>query len=427
MKKAVVIGFSVGVLGAAAQVAHAQQSIIDDDANSPYGWDYGDEQPAASNNGDTGPHSLLEAKQQHRGYRIGTGNGMHTPIHGASGGAEIHVVEQGDTLWDISDHYFGDPWHWPELWSFNPEITNPHWIYPLDQIRLSPNALAGEAMVAKMQQGGGGPGGLEEKAPSAGVLAGTETAASVVVPRSAFTPGTVFLREQGYLDNEALRTAGQISGGNEEQMFLSPSDQVYLKFKNDENVQAGQAYTIFRDIKPEDRNDEQEGVLVRILGTAVVRSYDRDKRTARAVVTEALEPIERGMFVAKMDRRFDLVAPKRNESNVVAKIVASIEPHVLVGFGDVVFLDVGEGHGIQPGNRFFVVRRGDGWLESITVDPKDVGNSQEVPEYDPTKLPKEVVAELRVLKVRKKTTICLVVRSDIDLAMGDRAEMRVGF
>jgi hypothetical protein len=73
------------------------------------------------------------------------------------------------------------------------------------------------------------------------------------------------------------------------------------------------------------------------------------------------------------------------------------------------------------------VRRGDGWMDSITVDPKDVGNSEEVPEYDPTKLPKEVVAELRVLKVRKKTTICLVVRSDIDLAMGDRAEMRVGF
>jgi hypothetical protein len=425
MKKAVVIGFSVGVLGATAQVARAQQAIIDDDYNTPYGWeDNGDQQKAPS--ADSGPHSLLEAKQQHRGYRIGSGTGMHTPIRGASGGAEIHVVEQGDTLWDISDHYFGDPWHWPELWSFNPEITNPHWIYPLDQIRLSPNALAGDQMVAKIQTGGGAPGGLAEKAASAGVLAGTETAASVVVPRSAFTPGTVFLRDQGYLDNDALRTAGQIDGGNEEQMFLAPSDQVYLRFKKDENVEPGQSYTVFREVKPEDRN-EQEGTLVRILGTTVVRSYDRDKHVARAVITEALEPIERGMFVAKMDRRFDLVSPKRNESNVVAKIIASIEPHVLVGFGDVVFLDVGDGHGIQPGNRFFVVRRGDLWMESISVNPTEVGNSAEVPQYDPKELPKEVVAELRVLKVRKHTTICLVVRSDIDLATGDRAEMRVGF
>ena len=426
MKKAVVIGFSVGVLGATAQGARAQQAIIDDDYNTPYGWDDGQQQQEPQ--ADTGPHSLLEAKQQHRGYRIGAGTGMHTPMHGAAGGAEVHVVEQGDTLWDISDHYFGEPWHWPELWSFNPEITNPHWIYPLDQIRLSPSALAGDQIVAKMQAGGGAPGGLEERAPSAGILAGTETAASVVVPRSAFTPGTVFLREQGYLDNDALRTAGQISGGNEEQMFLGPSDQVYLTFKKDENVQAGQAYTVFREVKPEDRGaKDDEGTLVRILGTAVVRSYDKDKHVARAVITESLEPIERGMFVAKMDRRFDLVSPKRNESNVVAKIIASVEPHVLVGFGDVVFLDVGEGHGIEPGNRFFVVRRGDLWMESITVNPTEVGNSAEVPEYDPARLPKEVVAELRVLKVRKKTTICLVVRSDIDLAMGDRAEMRVGF
>jgi hypothetical protein len=421
MKKAVVIGVLVGLPGF-ADPALAQDVVADEDVH--FGWDDSEvEAPRAS--ADDGPRSLAEAKQQHRGYRIGKG-GMHG-TGAPAGGADVHVVRDGDTLWDISGQYFGDPWHWPELWSFNPEITNPHWIYPLDQLRLSPGALAGDEVMAKVQ-GGRGSGALRDRAPSAGVLAGTETAPSVVVPKGAFTPGTVFLREQGYIDKEALKTAGVITGGNEEQMFLAPSDQVYVRFKTQEPVREGEVYTVFRQMKPEERGDEKEqGLLVRILGTVVVRSYDRDKRVARGIVTEAMDPIERGMFVARVDRQFDLVAPKRNTHNVVAHIVANIEPRTLMGYGDVVFLDVGQGQGIEPGNRFFVVRRGDGWMESIDVEPTEVGNVTEVPEYDQAVLPKEVVAELRVLKVRKKTTVALVVRSDTDLAIGERAEMRVGF
>jgi hypothetical protein len=50
-----------------------------------------------------------------------------------------------------------------------------------------------------------------------------------------------------------------------------------------------------------------------------------------------------------------------------------------------------------------------------------------IPEYSKEPLPKEIAAELRVLKVRKHTTIALVTRSDVDLRLGDVAEMRPGF
>lgn len=50
---------------------------------------------------------------------------------------ERYVVKRGDTLWDISKLYLESPWLWPELWYFNPQIANPHLIYPGDTLIMS--------------------------------------------------------------------------------------------------------------------------------------------------------------------------------------------------------------------------------------------------------------------------------------------------
>lgn len=406
-------------------VALAQDLSYDD--SSAYDSVFGDDPYGDAEAQEAGPENIFEAKAQGRGYRLGK---RTRSVREAE--EQVHVVKERDTLWDISDFYFGDPWHWPEIWSYNPEITNPHWIYPLDQVRLGLATLAVDERVAEEKaviEEVRKTGRVIERSPAstAGIMAGTEAAPSVVVPRELMTPQTVFLRDQGYLDKESMRTAGEITSGNEEQMWLAVSDQVYVKFAEDRDVRAGQQYTVFRPVQEWERHPEEEGHLVRILGTVAIRSYDRRTRIARGVITEALDPIERGQPVALMDRRFDLVSPARNEKNVVARIIASVTPYTLISHGDVVFLDVGMGKGVKAGNRFFVIRKGDEWLEGLFGDPQEMGNLMEIPPYEKEPLPKEVIAELRVLKVRKHTTIALVTRSDTDLTFGDTAEMRSGF
>ena len=59
---------------------------------------------------------------------------------------KLHIVKEGDTLWDLSDEFLKDPFAWPDLWENNRHIEDPHWIYPGDSIYLGDSIREGNVL-----------------------------------------------------------------------------------------------------------------------------------------------------------------------------------------------------------------------------------------------------------------------------------------
>ncbi len=332
---------------------------------------------------------------------------------------EFHTVQRGDTLWDITGYYFENPWRWPAVWGRNPQITNPHWIFPGDQVRLLEHS---EVRVAPTQA-----------IPSQRITGNVGITVRPRVPR-----GTVFLREEAWASIEDINASGTIYGAPEDNMMLAEGDQVYLRFdRRAPNV--GEAYTIYQSGQTTRGSDRDAGRVVRVLGTVVVDAWDRERHVATARITESIEPIERGERVAIVQRQFEPVTPTTNDRDVAGHIVATPQPRTIVGGQYVVIVDRGEQDGVHLGNRFFLTRRGDPWSESthgqgrvirMTID-RDGDGQPDAPPTDPdpnaADLPVEVIGELLVVATHPRTSVCLVTGVANELEIGQPVVMRRGY
>lgn len=333
---------------------------------------------------------------------------------------EFHTVNQGDTLWDISGYYFENPWYWPRVWARNPQITNPHWIFPRDQVRL---LLPGEVTAAT---------------PAASTT--ISSGARVNTARGRYPRGTIFLRESAWATAEDIATSGSIIGAPEDNMLLSEGDQAYIEFpRRAPNV--GETYTIYSVAQETSGSDRDAGRVVRVLGTAVVDAWDSRRHIATARITESLEPIERGERVAVIQRQFLPVPPVPNDRDLTAHVVATPTPREIVGNNFVVIIDRGTQDGVRLGNRLFLTQRGDPWRTSVEnqsrrirvqeIDRDGDGTVDYAPDADNARaneeLPVEVAGELIVVAVHPRTAVCLVNLSAREIEIGAPVVMRRGY
>ena len=242
------------------------------DINQPDSFDLRDSSsgPAATVHGNADSLGVLSAD---------TAAGM-TP------GKGFHIVKKGDTLWGITGEHFDDSRDWPRIWSFNPQLQNPHWIYPGDQLRLGA-PVAADATTGTLRGG---------------------TLGSGLVTRTALVPSeTVFLRELGYIDDPDRDTWGMVVGAREERQLLADDNHIYMILRPGVNVSVGQQMTIFdssREPPAPEGARRPPGEIIAFKGTVKIEGFDPNTRVAHGQLIESLDVIDRGAKVGPVGRRY---------------------------------------------------------------------------------------------------------------------------
>ncbi|MBU1410707.1 LysM peptidoglycan-binding domain-containing protein [Myxococcota bacterium] len=301
--------------------------------------------------------------------------------------AKRHVVTKGETLWDLAEKYFGDPLFWPELWSWNAHITNPHWLFPGTVVNLTsrPEVAVEESSTDQ-----------EEK------FYGLE-----------FQKGTVTVRNRAFIDEETLKESRAISGSPEEKSLLTVGDIIYIK-DPDKKLKPGSVYTVFRPIQKvsDPQNKQVLGQLVQILGEVRIREH-RPEGVLKAEITRSIAVINRKDLVGKVQTSFKQVTPvvQKREKPIVARVVATIEETELLSANDMVVVNLGKEHQLKPGAILPLIVRGDGLYTHL--HPLDPSRKQD------SSFPYETKGTLVVYEVHEKYSFAVILRSEHPIRVGD--------
>jgi hypothetical protein len=311
---------------------------------------------------------------------------------------ELHVVRSGDTLWDLCWFYFNDPWQWPKIWSYNAQITNPHWIYPGDLVRLLPRGVFTAVQ----------PSGPD---PEPGTAPKPRQPDPVPAPQRRIESS---LTTTAFVEKSDLDRSITVVGSVDEKVLLGIGDDIYMTYPKDRPPEVGKRYSIYVPGRAVKSGANEYGSYVRLLGTVQILSV-KDGKLARGQIVEANQEIERGAKVGPLLTKFRNVPPVAPKLDLQGSIVAMLTRDQMIGDrGEIVFVNLGKGSGLEVGNRMYVVRRGDALPDRMS---SQIGS-------DDRRFPARALGEVVIVEIGDKVSIGVVTLSVQEMSVGDLVMMQ---
>jgi LysM repeat protein len=322
-------------------------------------------------------------------------------------GSRVHVVEKGDTLWDLAARYLGNPLLWPQIWDQNKYIPNAHWIYPGDPIVITPMAPVSEEQIAKEAQ----EPPTEEPAPGPAMIAPEKPTYPIAVD--------VDLYCSGYITPELKILPMRIIGNEENKLkiALATNDVVYLNQGEAEGISPGDEFTIVHRVREVHHpiTYKELGDYVTQMGRIKVVATQEHTSTAqityacdRTLVDDVLipfEPREVPVFIEMPPvDRYSTEGP-----NAKGYIVFAKDDLTSLGMGHEVQIDLGAKDGIAMGTRLILYRH-------HKSDYEQLGFEQD--------LPRKVLGEMIVYNVQDNTATGRIIQSYHYAEVGDQVEVR---
>ena len=254
---------------------------------------------------------------------------------------DSYVVKRGDTLWGISKVFLRDPWYWPEIWQVNPQVQNPHRIYPGDTLRLV--FIDGRPRIV-LQPGleRGGTARVEPRVRSQPLEAAITT-----IP---YETVAAFMSKPSVLDKEQIKTAPHVLATRDNHVVMAEDNTVYaIGFK--EPAQLGTNYNFVRVGEPL-RDPEDHGRILGYNGVYTGTGHvTRPGEPATLIMTASNRETYPGdkLFPGGVDVPLDFV-PSSPKTPIKGSIMAVSDGVTVIGQYEVVVINRGARDGLIPGN-----------------------------------------------------------------------------
>ena len=301
-----------------------------------------------------------------------------------------YVVVKGDTLWDISGMFLKTPWKWPQLWGFNPQIDNPHLIYPGDVLTLK--WVNGQPRLVRNE-------GVRRLSPRAKV-----SPLELAIPAIPLKDIISFLSDNIVMDGDTLQGAPYIVGSTNNRIVAGAGDRVYARGNLVEEHHFQNIYRPSREyIDPVTK--EHLGYEMFKIGDALVSARNEDIITLDLRKTrEEVSSLDR-VYPMEEDAVQSIFYPAEPTSEINGRILSVLRGVRQAGQYDVVAINQGAREGLKPGHVLTIYRAGEVLKDPLTKQL--------------ITLPAEKSGQMMVFKAYDKVSYCLILNATDVVAIGD--------
>lgn len=328
-----------------------------------------------------------------------------------------YVVEKGDTLWDISGKFLSKPWLWPEIWDVNPQIENPHLIYPGDQVAMryidgkptivvsrdgkvvdTTNGNNSTAVANAMPANEGGTDRLSPRIREESLANAIPT-----IPGDAIQQFLVYPR---VVEASAISDAPYVIGDFEGRLASSTGQQIYVR--GDVNLEQT-SYGIFRQSKELMDPDTHEllGYEITHVGDAnLLHSGDPSTMLITGTRMETLA----GDRVMSQNQNFVVhnYVPRVPQIEGEGKVVSLFNAISQSGRNQVVVVNMGDREGVRVGDVMAIEHRGGRIKDRFSGKPHDF-----------VKIPNTRIGVLMVFRTFDKVSYGLIMESTRPIHLQD--------
>lgn len=319
-----------------------------------------------------------------------------------------HTVQPGDTLWDLAARFLKDPWSWPEIWHVNPQVRNPHLIYPGDVL-----VLTYENGQPRLTLERGGAGAVVRLSPQV-----RSAPLGEAIPAIPYEVVAAFMSRPSVVAAEDLKRRPYVLSLKGGRLVGAAGGELYARRLG--KAALGARYGVVRVGSA--LRDPDTGKVIGYEGvyTGTARVEKTGDPTTLLLTESARESLKGDLlFAEKLDVPLDFVphAPKRK---VQGRIISVVDGVSVIGQYQVVAINRGRDHGLEPGH-VLAVRQSAGTV-------RDTGPKQPLASWTAAfregsakrvTLPAEQMGLFMVFKAYDSLSYGLIVQAAGPLRVGD--------